>query len=154
AGAVLLALSLVATAGAFARHALAGKEPPAAVASDAKAPAASQPKRLNTKPPSDKAAARPSDTFVYRGRVLGPAGKPFAGADLFPGLPPGAKQNPPPVRATTGADGRFELTATRGEFLPAEAPPDVDPFSYLQVVATARGHGPDWTAVEGRPDGE
>jgi RNA polymerase sigma factor (sigma-70 family) len=152
AGAMLLALGLIGVSGALGRHALAGKEqapPPAAAAT-----AGSQPKARTTKPPAGKAAAKPSETFVYRGRVLGPDGNPFAGAELYLVLPPGGKENPPAVRATTGADGRFEFTATRAEFVPAQAPADVDPFAHLQVVAVAKGHGPDWTALEGRPDGD
>lgn len=104
------------------------------------------------RPPVPQAPPRALDSVVYRGRVLGPGGKPFAGADLFLVLYDDGKA--PPVRATTGADGRFEITAARKDFLPAGAPAEVDVLSSLQVVATAKGFAPDWTMLGKRLDGE
>ncbi len=77
--------------------------------------------------------------FVVRGRVLGPDGKPMAGADLslvarWPAgndLPPGAR--PRAIYATTGSDGSYSFTAF-GKHLEQG----------FRVVATARDCGPDW----------
>jgi hypothetical protein len=83
------------------------------------------------------------------GRVLDPAGKPFAGAKLYVGysvrrsapemdLPQAA----PPLRTTTGTDGRFRFKFTKSE-LDARYLNDSRPA----VVAVSRGYGPDWAEI-------
>jgi RNA polymerase sigma factor (sigma-70 family) len=87
------------------------------------------------------------------GRVLGPQGRPFAGAKLYVGYarrryePEAVAHRPAyPLRATSGTDGRFRFSFARSElderYLDASRP---------VVVAVADGLGPDWAEV-GRPD--
>ena len=135
--ALLLAVSVAAGAGALTRQALAGKtgDPPAE-----KSP------KNSKEQPAPKEIAKPQGAagdLVYSGRVLGPDGKPVAGAKLFVTLPWSYMQRPAPspVRATTGTDGRFQFTASKSKF---------GPHVYVMaVVAVAPGYGPDW--VEVRP---
>jgi RNA polymerase sigma factor (sigma-70 family) len=142
--AVLLAAGVMAGAALWAQQALPPKNAD-------KAPAHASPPGRGSAPGA--AGKKAGETFTYKGRVLGPDGKPFAGAKLYLVLP-GGSQKAPAVRATTGRDGRFEFTAARAELLPAGAPADVDVFAFLQVVAVAEGCGPDWTVPEKRPAGE
>jgi hypothetical protein len=89
------------------------------------------------------------------GRVLDPAGKPFAGANLYVGyavsgvlldrndvLP--RPQSPLPLRAKSGADGQFEFSFTRseldGRILDRSKP---------AVIAVASGYGPEWSSIAG-----
>ncbi len=67
---------------------------------------------------------------------------------------PGEEAKAPSVRATSGPDGRFEFSAARTDFLPPGAPAEADVFSFLQVLAAAKGLGPDWTTPGQRPAGE
>jgi RNA polymerase sigma factor (sigma-70 family) len=85
------------------------------------------------KPEAKDGPASENRPAEVRGCVLGPDGKPFAGASVVL-----AGKNKKQAEAqTTGADGRFRLMAT----------PD-DLWERVQVVATARRHGLDWMALE------
>jgi RNA polymerase sigma factor (sigma-70 family) len=151
--ALLLAIGVLAGAGVQAHQLLASKD-----ADPAQAPV-SQPtevKEVKAKPPTAAGQTKPSDTFVYRGRVLDPEGNPLTGAKLHLAVPEEITKKRP-AWATTGTDGRFEFTVSRAELkLPAEVPADLDVFAYLQVVATASGYGPDWTMFQDgqRPRGD
>jgi RNA polymerase sigma factor (sigma-70 family) len=91
-------------------------------------------------PPAANSEEKPARaTIEVTGLVTGPDGKPFAGAKLFV-LTPGAQKKDRIVKATTGADGRFRIEVSRA---------DVDRGAKL--VATAKGHGPDWIEVRSRP---
>jgi RNA polymerase sigma factor (sigma-70 family) len=83
--------------------------------------------------PKAKGGAAPADreSLTIRGRVLGPDGKPFAGAKLYLHDPNPGKAAPA-VRATSGKDGRFQFPFTRRAG---------------QVVAMAEGNGCDWASV-------
>ena len=100
------------------------------------------------KPPT--APRNDDDTPIpLSGRVLGPDGKPFAGARLYMGYAP-RRWEPDAVlhqpaydpRATSGANGSFNFTFTRSElderFLDASRP---------IVIAMADGFGMDWTEI-------
>jgi hypothetical protein len=110
-------------------------------------------------PPEDPAAvaddrpAAPRDgadaPITVRGRVLDPEGKPLAGAGLYvgyavrryaPDLP--VRPTTYPLRATSGADGRFLFTFARSE-LDARWLDD----ARSAVAAVADGYGPDWAEV-------
>src|SRR5262249_14084328 len=76
------------------------------------------------------------------GRVLGPDGKPFAGAQLYawwhhggPGLGPEVK-----VRANTGADGRFRFSFSKAEV--DEPAHRAERWRFVEVLASTRGFGP------------
>jgi hypothetical protein len=110
-------------------------------------------------PPSQarfRPALRGIDSPVeVRGRVVGPKDQPLAGARLYVGYAvrrhdPEAHVRPTgyPVRATSGADGRFQFTFARSE-LDARSLDDSRPA----VVAVAEGYGPDWVEVGDGPDG-
>jgi protocatechuate 3,4-dioxygenase beta subunit len=118
---VLLAAGLVAGAAALTHQALAVREPPAA----------SPP----TEPPP---AAEKGDRVEVTGHVLGPGGKPFAGARLY--LRSAKLKEPAyPVRTTSAADGRFAFT------FPRSLLDDSSPYSgWFDVIAVADGYGPDW----------
>jgi protocatechuate 3,4-dioxygenase beta subunit len=85
---------------------------------------------------------------TYKGRVLGPDGKPVEGARLRMG----ANNDPtgiPVARARSGADGRFRFEVAKAEF---GRPTDVkDPWRYALVVASADGFGPNWASHGGVP---
>ncbi len=93
-------------------------------------------------------------TIKVSGRVLDPGGKPQQGARLwlaFQGTDWVWSTRVPEVRATTGADGRFEFTVS-------DADPEVcralrmtsgwpGGFGDIQVIASAEGLGPAWTSL-------
>jgi RNA polymerase sigma factor (sigma-70 family) len=83
------------------------------------------------------------------GRVLDPAGRPFAGARLYLGYAPrryepeATAHHPAyPLRARSGIDGRFQFVFSRSElderYLDASRP---------VVVAVADGYGLDWAEI-------
>jgi RNA polymerase sigma factor (sigma-70 family) len=122
---VLIAVGLLAGAGALAYGGrLAGEkqEPPAA----APRQKAGEPGRDAPKP----AAKEEVGDVMVSGRVLGPDGKPFAGAQLFV-INWAAKRKDQKVLATTGDDGRFRFR------LPAAD------LKKSMLAAAAPGHGPD-----------
>jgi RNA polymerase sigma factor (sigma-70 family) len=77
---------------------------------------------------------------VVTGRVQGPDGQPIAGAKLYLGYS-SPKELTYPVRATTGADGRFQFT-----FEPAKLDPPPKDEPWFQVLAMADRYGPDWVS--------
>jgi RNA polymerase sigma factor (sigma-70 family) len=94
-------------------------------------------------PPAARAAARGAedpDAVEVSGRVVGPDGKPVAGARIYWGyrLESGGARVPAYApRATSGPDGRFCFTARKADF--AGGRPTAP-----QVVAAAPGYGPGW----------
>jgi RNA polymerase sigma factor (sigma-70 family) len=94
------------------------------------------------KPPAVQAkspAARDSDSIAYSGRVLGPDGRPVAGARLYVTVAMGylRRPAPSPEYGRTGPDGRFRFTVPSAQFAD----------QYTVVTATATGHGPGWVQV-------
>jgi RNA polymerase sigma factor (sigma-70 family) len=128
AAAAVLVAGLVSAAG-LSQRVTAGDEPP-------KQPAAAKPQGVADAQP---APADNKDTLAYSGRVLGPDGKPVAGAKLYLTHPGGydRKASPTPESATTGADGRFEFTVSRHKF---------DGWSTV-VAATAANYGVAWVQI-------
>jgi protocatechuate 3,4-dioxygenase beta subunit len=131
--AVLLIVGLVAGAGALARQAPAAGErrqesPKPEVKNQESKPAAAKPPATDDK-----------DSVAYGGRVLGPDGKPVAGAKLYLTLAAGylREPSPSPEYGTTGADGRFAFTVPKTKF----------GDQWTVVAATAANHGPGWVQV-------
>src|SRR5262245_48639983 len=83
----------------------------------------------------------PDQAVEITGRVNGPDGKPFAGAEILLWTDRVKAPADLAVRARSGKDGMFRLTTTRAEL-----------ERRARVVARAKGHGPDWT--ERAPDGK
>jgi RNA polymerase sigma factor (sigma-70 family) len=137
----LLALAFIAAgAGALAsreRATNATEAPRAARQRQGKEPV-DRPGRVRAAPEDKAAEAR-----EVSGVVLGPDGKPFAGAELFV-VTRGAKKADLKVKATTGADGRFRLRVSRAELERG-----------ARLLVTAAGHGADWVLCKpgrGWPD--
>ncbi|WP_435017926.1 sigma-70 family RNA polymerase sigma factor [Tundrisphaera sp. TA3] len=130
--AALAALAL-ATAGVFAVAARPeGPEALTMPAAQAPEPAPARPDL----PPAE--AARPDEPIPVRGTVVGPDGRPVAGARVR--LAESRGEIPPDLAATTGPDGRFALQVPRSL---REANVDIiDRFPRL--VATAPGFAPGW----------
>ncbi len=110
--------------------------------------------RAQAEPPpakeSEKPPAAPAGAVEVTGRVLGPDGRPVAGAGLF--WPRLLKANPEDEedirwerRATSDAEGRFRLKLAGKDFLPEE--------SGTPLVAAAAGFGPGSADVakDGKP---
>jgi RNA polymerase sigma factor (sigma-70 family) len=97
-------------------------------------------RREAPKPPA--AAARPQDpdTLVVKGKVLGPEGKPFAGAKLLLGGQ---------TLGASGADGSFSFKLSRSKL--DEETVAKDCWTWTPLVATAKGCGPAWLEM-GRRD--
>jgi len=122
-----------------ARHAVESPEAPTSTPSAPTSPSS----KAVTVPDLDD----PKLAGHFVGRVVGPGGQPIAGARLFlvPNNPiPEARG---PVRARTGADGRFafdapDMTYTEVDGLPARR-------SGL-LIAIADGYAPDWVFTWGQ----
>ena len=88
---------------------------------------------------SQRKAEKPSDaetTNIYEGRVLDSAGRPFSGAAVYL-ISSGLRQpKNPPVRATSGTDGRFRFAVPKSDF---DAPDSDALWPYSTVVARAKG---------------
>jgi hypothetical protein len=99
--------------------------------------------------PRDAAGSDPDDpkrAGTFAGRVLGPDGKPVAGARIFV-MPDDAKIRAiGPVRAVTGADGRFSLDAPDMTFRALDGLP-VRRQGLL--FATHERYAPDWMTTWG-----
>lgn len=88
-------------------------------------------------PPKDEKA----ESRTFRGRVIGPDGKPFAGAKLYVVDLHANAVGEPKLRFTTGADGRYEFSVRRTEY---EAADSGEPWRSVPIIAVADGYGPDW----------
>jgi protocatechuate 3,4-dioxygenase beta subunit len=130
--AAFLAVTLIAAAGALACQALSAREAP---------PSAQQ---AGLGQPAAAARTGEADTIEVSGRVLDPEGQPFAGAKLSM-RSSNPKEQDRPLRATSGADGRFSFTFKRS-ILDHSSPHS----SWFGVIAVAEGYGPDWT-YQGEP---
>jgi RNA polymerase sigma factor (sigma-70 family) len=113
-------------------------QPPAASAPPEKAPPAKQaPANGKAKPPADD-----KGKIAYSGRVLGPDGRPVAGAKLYVALGYGGyawRPVPSPEYGTTGRDGRFQFTLPKTKF--GDEP--------TAVAAMAANYGAGWVSAPG-----
>jgi hypothetical protein len=83
------------------------------------------------------------ETLAVAGRVVNAKEEPVAGARLYLGNVPSREDSPPTIRATTEADGRFNLTIERSELAASRSIRRGLPGPI--VAAFAEGHGPAWT---------
>jgi RNA polymerase sigma factor (sigma-70 family) len=93
--------------------------------------------------PRQAAEARPAENLRVSGRVMGPDGKPVAGAKVYllkwrppPWLRQAEDKAPPKVWAETDKDGRFSFTAAQRD--------------WGELFVTAAGYGPGWVIKPGR----
>lgn len=131
--AALLVVSGLAGTGAWIGRTMTTPQADERPAEPSQSPAASKPR-----PPAPAA-----ETFHYAGRVLGPDGKPLAGAKIhIAGLNLGVIEFR--ERAVSGPDGKFCFQVRRDEF---RGKGDVRYFAryypehYVQIAATAQGCG-------------
>jgi RNA polymerase sigma factor (sigma-70 family) len=125
AAALIAAGLLVASAGALARQALAGGEPPPT----------DQQSQVGGREPKPPAAEAADEAVEVRGRVVDADGKPVAGAAVAVWAR-GAKGEARRARETTGADGRFRVTVRAADLR-----------ERVTLVAAAEGYGPDWAEL-------
>jgi RNA polymerase sigma factor (sigma-70 family) len=148
--AALLVLLAGVAAGSALWHRPADARPPAAPA----APAGEEVKKA----PAEGALEEGSDRVTVRGRVLGPDGKPFRGAEVTVWWTshrgwvawhhPGMYSVRPHRAATSGADGSFRFTLKRADIRDTIMNTDARPWRRAWVVAAARGYGPAWARVK------
>src|SRR5579884_3903586 len=103
----------------------------------AEAPVAPKAAPATPAPPPPARSASKDEAIEIKGRVLGPDGKPLAGAKVYVTTRTYKDKRDPKVRAETDADGRFQLTARREEVARNES-----------IVAVALDYGPDWIALK------
>jgi RNA polymerase sigma factor (sigma-70 family) len=91
--------------------------------------------------PDARPAADDAHALAYGGRVLGPDGRPVAGArlSLMPSWGYLDRPAPSPVYATTGPDGRFRFRVPRSRF---------GNYQTSALAATAPGRGVGWLDVD------
>jgi RNA polymerase sigma factor (sigma-70 family) len=132
---LLVAGLVAAAAGLLTRQALAAREKP--VASQAPAAGSQRPAPAAAQP----AAAEDAGSVAYSGRVLGPDGRPVAGAKLYLTRAHHYlwRPSPAPEAATTGPDGSFRFTVAKANH----------PTLGAVVTAAAVGHVAGWVEVQG-----
>jgi RNA polymerase sigma factor (sigma-70 family) len=113
----------------------------------------------NSSAPEDQAAvqdqvAKPSEkqpeAVTFRGRVLGPDGKPVVAAAVCTLSPRHQEPVEPVLKTKADTDGRFQFDIPRAEFDAVVALP----FASLTILASAPGLGPDWVALRTLPDAD
>jgi RNA polymerase sigma factor (sigma-70 family) len=137
--ALVLAVSVAAGAFGVVRHRARAADQLAPQQGQAEKPKAGE----NQQPRGAQPKPEAEGTVEVRGRVLGPDGRPVAGAKLYLNYR-SPKPLDYPVRATSGEDGRFEFTFARSELDPTYSDSPVS-----QVVAVAMGYGFDFAQVGG-----
>jgi RNA polymerase sigma factor (sigma-70 family) len=136
---VLLALGVVGAGLGLAAFPAAPPAPPRGIQPPAQRAAQDQEK-------PGPAVVVKGDTVTVTGRVLGPDGKPFRGAQLYAWWQySGQGKAEVKVRANSGADGRFRFSFTKGEVdQPAH---HAERWRFVEVVASAKGFGPTWQRI-------
>jgi RNA polymerase sigma factor (sigma-70 family) len=99
------------------------------------------PRKETIKPP--EAPTDEKDAVTYAGRVIGPDGKPVAGAKVHYHFITREKE-PIPVRAVTDADGRFSFTLTRKDVPLSADAIQSDPLRTGQVIVKTDGFTFAW----------
>jgi RNA polymerase sigma factor (sigma-70 family) len=110
-------------------------------------PALQLPNHFRTQVPGKPAESKEQQSITYSGHVLGPDGRPIAGAKLYLTRRSSYLDGPAPVSesATTGPDGRFQFAAPKAKV-----------GSWPAVLtATAANLGPGWVMIPsaGKRDG-
>ncbi len=86
-----------------------------------------------------RAGGEPADAILFRGKVVDPDGKPFAGARMYLSFYRWAGHGrPQSVRAISDHDGRFRFGVERDEF----DRPELQIWRGVRVIALADGYAP------------
>jgi hypothetical protein len=128
-------------------------EIPSTPAPNASNLAKQEPERTTGSPVVAVAEVRPGEMVEFRGRVVGPEGKPLAGARIYLDYFVWAEYRdhvPPRLRATTGADGCFRFTVAKSYFARRLV---LEPWRYAIVFALADGFGMGFSNAD-EPDSE
>lgn len=142
AAAGLCGTMLVGLIGTRGNGAQAAPVEPSAAGTQQRAPAGADGKSSGAGETPNAAAVAGGQRLVLAGRVLGPDGRPVAGAKLH--VQTSYDSNvaaDSPVRATTAKDGKFRFEVAQSEF---DAHGRQMFGRYLPIVAAAEGYGPDW----------
>jgi RNA polymerase sigma factor (sigma-70 family) len=146
--ALILAAVLVAGTGALAHPTLAARQADPQTAAPGRQPQQADKAPANREQPLPEAGRGDEKVIpAVAGRVLGPDGKPFAGARLY--VNPHLAKGEPPVLGTSDAEGRFQLRVPPALLTD---PKTGMPSDGLHVVATAAGHGPAAASVRDGDD--
>jgi RNA polymerase sigma factor (sigma-70 family) len=152
--------ALVAIACGAAVLGIASARPPAVEASTAKV---FPPLQLAEKSKLETAIRETGEKVIVTGRVVGPDGKPVAGAKItlwchygYNGHykewhPTTAAPFRPEPLATSGKDGRFTASYRKSDVKDNPLSMWERDWRLVQVVASAKGYGPAWTSLD-RPD--
>ena len=135
--ALVLAVSISATAFGVMRHRAPAADEPAAAQSQAQRP----PSQNDRPPPAAQPKPEVEKDREVRGQVLGPEGHPVSGAKVYLASS-GTEEQTVPEKATSGPDGRFRFTVSSSTLDKSAAP-----RSGAQVMAVAEGYGCDWVKV-------
>jgi RNA polymerase sigma factor (sigma-70 family) len=135
--ALIIGVGIAATGGALTQQSLGTRGAEMTAQAPPVQDKAARPKPIS-KPEADK-PNDPQEVITYKGRVLGPDGKPVAGAKLHMTLSWGYPHQPAPSPeyARTGSDGRFTFQVSNVEFGEQSA----------TVAAAATGCGVGWVNV-------
>ncbi len=93
--------------------------------------------KADDKPQTAPSKPEEAKTVEFRGQVLDPDGKPFAGAKLHL-IYPTTKVLPIPARGTSDSEGRFHFWVAKTDFDKSYKPA---PWEEAIVVAAAKGYG-------------
>jgi RNA polymerase sigma factor (sigma-70 family) len=147
---VISAAGLIATAGALTHQALgSGKSQPGVRTLSAP----SKPEQPTTKTrPKPPAADGSTESVTYSGRVLGPDGKPLAGANVYYHFIT-RQYEPTPVRARTDDQGKFWFALTQQDVPLSADAINSDPLRRGHVVVKADGFAFAWRTIT-KPTGD
>jgi RNA polymerase sigma factor (sigma-70 family) len=157
-GKVVAALTLTAGLLAAGAGVLARQQPLPIVTSSQTLPQREAPRPDSPTPDRESAFVEKGESVTVSSRVLGPDGKPLAGAEVtvwwYMSLAgwvawqdPAMHSVRPRFGATTGADGRFRFTFTSAEMTHTLLTGDGKPWHRATLVASAKGYGPAWVWV-------
>jgi RNA polymerase sigma factor (sigma-70 family) len=139
--AVVAGLGAVAIGGLAAARNMHERQTPPTAAAGAKQP---------SKPAAESDPDDPKLAGHFAGRVIGPDGEPVAGAKLFITQNESWPMEAGPVRATSGADGRFEFDAADMTYVGIDGLP-MRRMGLL--IATGDQYQPAWAATWGQARG-
>ncbi len=92
-----------------------------------------------------------TENLTFKGRVLGPDGKPVARASIYTLQFDAPESVKPVLRGESAKDGKFQFDVSKSDF---DSIVEKGPFASFTLVATAAGLGPDWAEMRKPPEGD